>query len=325
MKALVTGATGFVGSHLVDQLLARGDQVSALVRSPSRAAPLAARGVRLITGDLAATEALADAAAGQDVVYHSAALTGARNEAEFLLANRDGTGAVLAAAMAANVPRFVHISSAAAGGPSAPGVPRTGAEATDLPVTMYGRSKLAAELLVRGATLHWTILRPPAVYGPRDTTNFLDVFRTAKRLGVAPVFGDGSQQLSLVHVHDLAAAAILAAERDATIGKVYYATHPEVVSSRQLVLAIGREVGRDLRIVSLPHWVTRNALRVTGGWARLFNTKTILHADKVHEFVQPAWTGDPSRFMADSGWQPQFDMVRGLHDAAEWYRTKGLL
>lgn len=325
MKALVTGATGFVGSHLVDQLIERGDQVTALVRSPTRAAPLASRGVRLITGDLAAIDAITEAVADQDVIYHSAALTGARNEAEFLLANREGTRTVLAAAASAKVPRFVHISSAAAGGPASHGVPRTGADEIDAPVTMYGRSKLAAEQLVRDAPMDWTILRPPAVYGPRDTTNFLDVFRTAKRLGIGPVFGDGSQQLSLVHVTDLASAAMLAGERDQAVGNVYYVTHPEVVSSRELVLAIGREVGRDLRIVSLPHWVTRNALRVTGGWARLFNTKTILHADKVHEFVQPAWTGDPARFIADTDWRPQFDMVSGLHDAAEWYRGQGLL
>jgi nucleoside-diphosphate-sugar epimerase len=325
MRALVTGSTGFVGSHLVDQLLERGHEVSALVRSPARAASLGARGVRLITGDLASTDAIADAVQGQDVVFHVAALTGARNEAEFLAANRDGTAQMVSAAVRAGVPRFVHISSAASGGPAEHGVPRNGLEEVDAPVTMYGRSKLAAELVVRAAPLDWTILRPPAVYGPRDTTNFLDVFRTAKRLGIGPVFGDGSQELSLVHVSDLADAAIVAGEHPAAPGKVYYVNHPEVVTSRQLVTAIGREVGREVRIVTLPHWVTRNALRATGAWARLFNTKTILHADKVHEFVQPAWTGDPSRFMADTGWQPHYDMSSGLRDTAEWYRREGLL
>ena len=108
-------------------------------------------------------------------------------------------------------------------------------------------------------------------------------------------------------------------------GGVYYINHPEIVTSRELVTAIGHEVGRAVRVVPLPHWITRSALQVTGGWARLFNTKTILHADKVHEFVQAAWTGDPSRFIADTGWQPQFDLARGLADTATWYRQAGLI
>jgi nucleoside-diphosphate-sugar epimerase len=190
---------------------------------------------------------------------------------------------------------------------------------------MYGRSKLAAEAVVRQAPMEWTILRPPAVYGPRDVANFLSVFRAAQRLGIAPVFGDGSQQLSLVHVADLAAAAILAGEHGATPGNLYYINHPEIVTSRELVAAIGRELGRDLRVVPLPHWVTRNALRLTGAWARSLNRKTILHADKVHEFVQPAWTGDPQRFMTDTGWSPRFDLMRGLTDTAAWYRRERLL
>jgi nucleoside-diphosphate-sugar epimerase len=325
MKALVTGATGVVGSHLVRQLLERGHQVSALVRSPERAAPLATRGVRLTSGDLASPEAIAEAVAGQDVIYHAAAMTGARNEAEFLDANRDGTARMVEAAVAAGVPRFVHVSSAAAGGPAAPDRPRTGIDESDSPVTMYGRSKLAAEQVVRAAPLDWTILRPPTVYGPGDLANFLSVFRAARRLGIAPVFGDGSQQLSLVHVADLAAAAIAAGEHARSPGNLYYINHPEVVTSRELVAAIGRELGRELRVVPLPHWVTRNALRLTGAWARSLNRKTILHADKVHEFVQPAWTGDPQRFMADTGWLPTFDMASGLADTAAWYRRERLL
>src|SRR5690349_5472570 len=101
MKALVTGATGFVGGHLIDQLLERGDTVTALVRAPARAASAAARGVRLVAGDLADHDAMREAAAGQDVVYHVAALTGAVDEAEFMAANRDGTANLARATLAA--------------------------------------------------------------------------------------------------------------------------------------------------------------------------------------------------------------------------------
>lgn len=324
MKALVTGATGFVGSRLAHQLLDQGHQVTALVRSASRAAALAERGARLVSGDLADLEAIAQASRDQDVVLHSAALTGAVNEAEFMAANRDGTRHIVTAAVAARIPRMVLVSSAAAGGPSTPGVPRTGLETADAPVTMYGRSKLASELVVRDAPLDWTIVRPPTVYGPGDTANLLPVFRAASRLGLAPVFGDGSQEVSLIHVEDLA-ASIIAATGPGAIRGTYYVNHPQALTSRELVLEIGRAVGRDLRVLGLPNWVTRNALQVTGAWARAFKRKTILHADKVHEFVQPAWTGDPARFTEATGWTAAWDHAEGLADTARWYRERGML
>ncbi len=325
MKVLVTGATGFVGSHLVDNLLARGHEVTALVRSPARAAPLAARGVRLVEGDLAARDALRDATEGRQVVIHAAAVTGAPSDAVFLAANRDGTANVVeAAARAGSVERLVLLSSGAAGGPAAKGAPRTGHEA-DRPVTMYGRSKLAAEAVLRGAAVPWTILRPPAVYGPRDLDGFLPVFRAARRLGLAPVFGDGTQELSLVHAADLAAACVAAAAAPAAIGRTYYVNHPEVVTSAELARAVGRAVGRDVRVFPLPAWVARAAMAVSGRIAALTGRKTILQGDKVNEFLEPAWTGDPTAFIRDTAWRPTWDLETGLADTAAWYRGEGLL
>ena len=323
---MITGATGFVGKRLATQLLERGHQVTALVRSLERARALDDLGARLVLGDLADSAAMAAAAQAQEVVVHVAALTGATNEQEFLAANRDGTARLVDAAVNAGVPRFVHVSSAAAGGPAAVGRPRSGAaDEVDAPVTGYGRSKLASEVEVRRAPIAWTILRPPAVYGPGDLANFLSVFRMARRMGISPVFGDGSQEISLIHVDDLASAIIAAVENPTVDGGTYYVNHPEVITSRQLVEAIGTAVGRELRVLPLPHWVTRNALKVTGAWAGLFNRKTILHADKAHEFVQPAWTGDPARFIAATGWQPRFDLYTGIADTTAWYRDAGLL
>ena len=140
MKALVTGATGFVGSHLVEALRRRGDEVTALVRSPAKAALLAELGVRQTPGDVRDGTGLDRAMDGQDIVFHGAGLVAARSEAEFLEVNRDGTARVLDTASRARVRRFVLFSSMAAAGPSAPGRPLTGSEATR-PVTAYGRSK----------------------------------------------------------------------------------------------------------------------------------------------------------------------------------------
>ncbi len=324
MKVLVTGATGFVGGHVVDRLLARGDAVTALVRSPARATAMAERGVRLVAGDLGNHDALAEATEGQDVIYHSAALTGAVDEAEFLAANRDGTANLArAAGRSGSSPRFVLVSSMAAGGPAERGAPRQ-ADGRDAPVTMYGRSKLASEQVLRNEPLPWVILRPPTVYGPRDTENLLTVFKAA-RLGVAPVFGDGSMEISVVHVEDLADAIVLAGSAEAVIGRTYYVNHPEVLTSRDFVRGIGTALGRNLTLLPIPEWLARTALTTTGAWAAALRRKTILRADKANEFFQSAWTGDPSLFITDTGWTPRFNAAAGLAHTHDWYRDAGWL
>ena len=324
MKALVTGATGFVGSHLVDRLLAAGDEVTALVRSPTKAAGLAERGVRLVQGDLHDLRALADAARGQDVVQHVAALVGAVDEAEFLRANRDGT-ANLVTAVQREAPRarFVLTSSLAAAGPATRGTPRR-ADAPEQPVTMYGRSKLASERVVRESGLDWVIVRPPAVYGPRDRDNFLAVFKAA-RWGLCPVFGTGDQELSMVYAPDLAEALDLAGRTVGIGGHAYFANHPEVVTSGQVVREIARAAGRSVRLVPIPRSVAGLALGFAGGMATLLKRKTILRADKAHEFFQPAWTGDVGPFLRDTGWQPAHALRPGLEATYRWYVERGWL
>lgn len=322
MKALVTGATGFVGSHLVETLRRRGHAVTALVRSPGKASALAALGVRQVAGDLHTPAALAEAVEGQDVIFHVAGLVAARNEAEFFRANRDGTANVVAAAAARGAGRLVLVSSMAAGGPAARGRPLTGTE-PERPVTMYGRSKLAGESAVRASDVPWTIVRPPMVYGPRDR-EVLKVFRFAK-LGVAPVFGAGDQELSAVHGADLAEALIAVAESPSAVGKVYYACHPEIFSSGGFVRAVGEAMGRPVRTISVPVGLGRALLTVTGTAARVAGRATILTADKANEFFQPAWTGDPTPLTRDTGWRAAHDLAAGLRETAAWYRTAGWL
>jgi dihydroflavonol-4-reductase len=326
MKALVTGATGFVGSHLAETLVREGAEVTALVRSPGKARLLGELGVRQVQGSLGDREALLAAARDQDAIFHVAGLVAARDENEFLSANRDGTASLVEAALATGrTPRFVLVSSMAAGGPSPRGTPRTGQEPAK-PVTAYGRSKLAGEEQLRRSPLPWTILRPPMVYGPRDT-EVLKVFRLA-RTGIVPVFGDGSQELSAVYGPDLAAALVAAARSPDTIARTYYACHPEVFSSAAFVTAVGHAVrgqaGRT-RLVPLPAWLARGVLGVTGTVARLAGQPTILTPDKANEFFQPEWTGDPSALTRDTGWSPRHGIESGLGATAEWYREQGWL
>jgi nucleoside-diphosphate-sugar epimerase len=322
MKALVTGATGFVGSHLAEALRSRGDEVTALVRSPSKASALGPLGVHVVSGDLDDPDSLARAVEGQDVVFHVAGLVAARDEETFLRINRDATASLAAAAARARVGRLVYVSSMAAGGPAPKGHPLTGTE-PPRPVTAYGRSKLAGERAVTEGPLPWVIMRPPTVYGPRDR-EVLKVFRMA-RWGLAPVFGDGSQELSAVHGADLAEALVAAGTATGTAGKIYYPCHPEVVTSAAFVRAVGSAMGRRVRLVPVPRPLGRAILGLTEASARLAGQTTILTRDKANEFFQVAWTGDPRPLIRDSGWRAAHNIASGMADTYRWYRGAGWL
>jgi nucleoside-diphosphate-sugar epimerase len=322
MRALVTGATGFVGSHLVEALLNGSTEVTALARSASKAADLARRGIRVVRGDLHDTVGLERAVRDQDVVYHVAGVVAARDEAGFLRANRDGTRNLLTAAEREGQPRFVLVSSLAAAGPAQRGAPLSGDEPPH-PVTAYGRSKLASEQIVRSSSLPWSIIRPAIVYGPRDH-EVLKVFRLA-RLGLAPVFGDGGQELSAVHAADLAQALMAVAGAATTIGGTYHACHPQVFTSGELGQAVGAAMGQSVVNLRVPHAVARALLAVIETSARLTRQVTILTTDKANEFFQPAWTGDPAALTRDSGWRARYDLSSGLSHTYQWYRKAGWL
>ena len=317
----MTGGTGFVGAHLVRTLRAHGDAVTCLVRAPAKARALGWTEVRLVEGDLDDTRALRDGCAGADVIYHVAGRLSARGLDEFMRTNRDGTANLLDAAAEEPPRRFVLVSSLAAAGPTHPGAPVDETRPPS-PVTPYGQSKLAAEVLVRAMAFPWTIVRPPTVYGERDR-EVLKVFKLA-RLGLAPVFGDGSQELSVIYAGDLA-GALVAATAPAAANRVYYAAHPTVTTSRELVRAIGRAVGREPRVVPLPAPVVRGLLWVTGSAAHLAGRATLFSSDKAPEFLAPAWTCRPDALMRDTGWRPETDLETGLRRTAQWYRAEGWL
>lgn len=327
MRAFVTGGTGFVGSHLVDAMLDRGDEVACLIRNPQKAAQLFPdRQPRSVRGDLTDERALREGCDGADVVFHLAGATAARDRAEFFAINAEGTRRVLdAAASAPALRRFVYVSSLSAVGPTSRGHLLT-ESAPPQPISDYGASKLAAEEATREAALPWNVVRPPAVYGPRDT-EMAKAFKLA-RWNLAPVFGDGSQELSLIHVDDLV-RALLAVVDTAPAGNTYFAAHPEVLLQRELQRAIhaavmharGATVGglRRPLVIPLPGFVARGALQVTGAAARLVGRSTVLAPDKGPEFLAEAWTCSPAALERDTGWRAAIPAATGLEQTARWY------
>jgi len=325
VNVFVTGGTGFVGAHLVKALRARGDSVTALVRRPELATELGwGPEIRIVRGDLDDEAALRQGCDGVDVVYHVAGKISGRNAADYMATNRDGTANILEAARDGGARRFLLVSSLAVAGPTSPGHP-IDEERPPQPVTDYGRSKLAAEVLVRAmpSSLPWTIVRPPVVYGERDRAT-LKIFQLAKR-GVVPIFGDGSQELSVVHAEDLANALIVAGTSPAAAGHVYFAAHPTPTSSRELVLAVGRALGKKPRLVPVPPLVARAVLWTIGTLAHITGRPSLLSPDKGNEYLAPAWTCRSDALMRDTGWRANVDLETGVRRAANWYREVGWL
>ncbi len=326
MKVFVTGGTGFVGSHLVEKLMKAGHEPICLVRNPKKISKLFPnQKPETVVGDLDDTGAIERGCHSANAVVHVAGLTAARNRAEFHRVNVQGTQTVarIAAARGGAVKRFVYVSSLAASGPSQPGTRIESAHRPN-PVSQYGWSKLAGEEAVRRTDLPWTIMRPPTVYGPRDT-EVLKLFKFAKR-GIVPVLGDGTQENSFVYVTDLI-DAILASLDEKSVGETYFPCHTEVCSQRDLVTLIGAALEKDRppRVVRIPAPVARGALWVTGTIAGIFRKATLLNADRANDFLAESWTCSPASLQTRLGWSATTDLRTGLKTTAQWYTKVGWL
>jgi nucleoside-diphosphate-sugar epimerase len=327
MKIFLTGANGFVGSHILDQLRAAGHAVTLLLRptSDTRFIQSHLDHVRVVRGGLLDTDALNDALEGVTHVLHCAGATKAVREDGLFTVNQQGTRALVEAvnARGGQVKRFVHVSSLAAG---RPGTRNDPAREDDPPAprSAYGRSKLAAEQEVRArCAVEWTILRPAAVLGPRDR-EFLPLFQAVQR-GWAPVFDGGRQELSLVMVRDVAAMTVAALTAPDVAGGVFNLVGPEVATTRELVQAIGVALDRAPRLLPLPWAVLRLACALQAAWAHLSGSATVLAHGKYRELSAPGWVADGSRLRAALGAGPSTPLADGLRQTAVWYRETGWL
>ena len=301
MRLAITGGTGFVGSHLVDAALAAGHQVSALTRREQQPRD----NLDWISGDLGSRDALERLVDGADAIIHVAGTINAPNAAGFEKGNVAGTLAMLAAATAGGVRRFVHVSSLAAREPK---------------LSSYGASKARAEELVHSSGLDWAIVRPPAVYGPGDKET-LELFRMAK-LGLMLMPPRG--HVSVIHAGDLARLLIALAGPttpsniliEADDGKPGGWTH------REFARALASAVGTRPAIISSPGIFLRLAARADH---LLRGEKAKLTADRAAYFSHRNWVIEPKRACPPQLWRPRIDTLQGLADTAEWYRAQDWL
>ncbi len=299
----ITGGTGFVGGHLLEQAVAGGHIVRALARSVQPDRP----GVEWIRGDLQNVPALAGLCKGADAVIHVAGVVNARGEAGFRAGNVDGTRAILDAAAAANIGRFVQVSSLSAREPR---------------LSLYGASKAKADRLVMDSPLDWVIVRPPAVYGPGDH-EMLDLYRLAARgWAVAP----GPGRFSLVHVTDLAAALLALATTDKGSRRIFEIEDGTGgVDHRGMAALLGAAVGKQPRVLALPTAALKIGAAFETVKARLSGKLPKLSFDRARYIAHPDWTADAAPLLALGIWEPQVRPDEGVRRTADWYRREGLI
>ncbi len=326
IKALVTGCSGFIGSHLASALIKKGWQVYALVRQTTDTTWLEEQKIHLVYGDYTDADSLEKAAAGMDYVFHLGALINGTKWEDYYRANTLATGNLLAACEKSNpgVKRFVFVSSIAAAGPSGKGQLKN-EDAPCRPVSLYGKSKMEAEQLVHQywGRLPMVIIRPPNVLGPRQRELESTLKLVKKR--IVPLLGNGDRQTSICFVEDVVRALILAAENDAAVGQTYFVTDNRQYSWRDMLNSIARGLGVSSFVIKIPFpflyviGAVSELVAVITRSSPLVKRKDILSARNNY------WLFDSQKIEKELGFIPTIDFERGIIDTISWYREQGIL
>ena len=296
----VTGGTGFVGSHFIEHALAEGHQLRALTRRAQPELP----GVTWIEGARGNPDSMAALVRGADAVLHIAGVINAPDRAGFAAGNIEGTRVLIAAAEAAGIRRFVQVSSLTAREPD---------------LSAYGWSKAEADRLLMASSLDWTIVRPPAIFGPRDQ-EMLELFKLAK-YHVMPLPPAGGR-MSVIAVGDLVRLLLALPTSNALIRETVEPDDgtPNGWDHRDFARAIGNATGKKVLPLSLPRPI-RNAIAAVDGLVRGKNAK--LTSDRVAYFCHPDWVSH--KLPPAEIWTPQQDTGSALAATAQWYREQQLL
>lgn len=318
----LTGGTGFVGSHLAEYLLAEGcSEVRCLVRTEEKW--LKDIPVTIVRGTLNDTSALAEGVLGADYIFHVAALTRARTWQEFHDANVQGTLNLLeSASHQSSIKRVVITSSLAVVGRS---VDAVADEQTRLsPVSQYGRSKHEMEIAIRDYTAPITVVRPPAVYGPRETDIFT-FFRTLSK-GICPIVGSSQMPaLSLVHVNDLVGGIVRSAISANSSGKTFFLGGPRPYSWGEIRDAVAGALQRKVITLRIPKAFVPAVGFVAETVGNVLGFYPPMNREKAREIVEATLMCDSTLASKTFGYNPKIDLVSGITETIRWYQQQNWL
>lgn len=330
LKILITGASGFVGYHLVRCAKSAGYEVHAAVRNSSKTFDIASYVDKFVYPDYTDVVSLKSlfAAEHYDYVIHAAALTKSKREQDMYVVNVTYTLNLMEAALnGAAVPKGIHfVSSLAALGPAAYGEDPITENSDYRPVTVYGRSKMTAELLIkeRFTDKPIRIFRPTAVYGPKDKDIFI-LLKTLNR-GIDAYIGRAPQKLSFVYVKDLAELLVDSLRIEVIDGiQAFNITDGRVYGRYDLADVFKRITGKQMRRIHIPYGIVKQ-VAVLSKWMYQASAKTpVLYPERLHELVAQNWSCDISRSKEQLGFEPRYGLEQGLAESIDWYRTNGWL
>lgn len=315
-KVLVTGANGFIGSHLIEELLAGGYQVRGLVRKTSNLEWLAGRNLDLCLGEVTDKQSLYPAVKGIDFILHTAGATKGKDQ-DYFIVNEEGTKNLLTACLEQNpkIKRIVYFSSLAAVGPANDLQPKN--EMSECrPVSLYGAAKRKAEQLVieYSRKLPTVILRVPTVYGPRDREG-LTYFKLLKK-GLRPILGD---YFSIVFIKDVVRAAILCLEKDVKSGEIFFVSDGNCYTFDDIAKIAEQLMG----VRTLRFRVPKPILSIyTFLLTKFSKGQSIINQDKIKELTQRCWICNINKIKNELGFNPQFGLAEGLKLTIGWYKER---
>jgi len=323
LKALVTGGTGFIGSHLVEALLKKGTEVRCFLRKSSDLKWIKGLPIEYAWGDCCDQASLKEAVKGVDLVFHSAGVTKAVKEETFFHVNADGTANLIEACLenAPHLRRFIYLSSQAAAGPSRDGTRKKETDPCE-PVSPYGRSKRMGEemALSHAHQLPLLILRPSAVYGPRDKDIFVFFKFLSKRIN--PCLSDPAQRISLCHVQDLVQAVLLAAETPTLPGEIFFVSDGQDYPIEEIGNAFARAMEIDAFRLCIPKWVLLGIASFSEYFSQVSGKPSLISKGKVEEMVQKNWVCDITKMKTILGFNPSIPLTVGARLTVDWYRNK---
>jgi len=319
--AVVTGGTGFVGSHLVDHLLDKGYEVRCITRKSSDLKWLKDKDVKIFDCGLYNKEALREIIRDADYVYHVAGVVKSKTKEGYFRGNVDTTRTLIEATLESNsnLKRFLVVSSQTVTGPSLDGKPVN--EETDCrPITTYGKSKLEEEKLVLSFKdkLPITICRAPAVYGERDTEIFI-YFKTFSK-GLTTTIGFNEKKLSLIHVLDLVNGFYLAATNEKSKSQIYFISSEEFYTWPQINNITSKIIGKKPIVIKVPHFLVY-AIAAVAQFAAMFSPKpATLNIEKAKDITQQYWICDTSKAVRELGYRQNISIEEGIKRTIEWYK-----